>query len=267
MNRVFYGVDGRSIDHLLGNGFVDNILISAIMLWRNGKFALPNRLPKHDALFLDSGGFTFTNRTGTYPFTPEQYAGIALEIVADYVAVMDYPCKPGEDNATKIDQTIQNSIACHAIKGVPWVQVVQGGDLTEYQTCCDLIKKWGLETPIMAVGSLKCRSKSSEVLAIIRAVSRNFPSVKIHAFGPNLRAIRNRYIRNILYQSDTTVWRINSEGGNRFPKSMEEKLRNYDRYRVKMDKILKEDQLSTYLCGEDMISKRGVEQVPALEPT
>lgn len=243
MNRVFYGVDGRSVDHLLGGGFVDNILISAIMLWRHGKFTAPARIPDHDTLFLDSGGFTFTTRAGAYPFTPEQYAGIAREIGADYVSVMDYPCTLGDaGNEERINKTIQNSIACQSIEGIPWVQVVQGGDLVEYQSCCDRIRAEGLETQIMAIGSLKCRTTPAEVLAILRVVSRNFPTARLHAFGVTLQSVRDRAIRGLLWSTDTTAWRFNSEKTHRFPSNKTEKLVNYTRYRAQMDRILAEDE-------------------------
>lgn len=242
MDRVFYGCDGRSVDHLLGGGYVDHILISAIMLWRQGNFSAPLRLPDHDTLFLDSGGFTFTSRRGSYPFTPQQYSEIAQKIRADHVSVMDYPCPLGDQgNIERINKTIENSTACQTIEGIPWVQVVQGGNLTEYQYCCDKIRSEGLETSVLAIGSLKCRTTTAEVLGILRLVARNFPQARLHAFGANLQSIRNRATRNLLWSSDTTAWRFNQETGHRFPTSQDEKLMNYTRYRSEVDRILELD--------------------------
>lgn len=257
MNRLYYGCDGRSIDHLLGGGHVDHVLISAVMLWRKNKFVLPKRLPEYDTLFLDSGGFSFFHRSGEYPFTVEQYATLAREMNPDHVAVMDYPCEPSidrsayESNHTRIEATIANSRACQEHDDLPWVQVVQGYSPDEYRRSIQWIRWYGLETPVMAVGTICTRTTPASVLPILRLVAEAFPAANLHGFGVDLRLIRDRRVRQLLWSADTTAWRMNPTHGNRYPKGAAAFCANYARYRRTIDRILAGDLCQTEIpCAE-----------------
>lgn len=261
MNRLFFGVDGRSIDDRIGNGFVPNILISAGVLWDGKTFRKPLRLPRYETLFLDSGGFSVLQRFGKYPYSAEQYAALARELGASYVSTMDYPCgvKGAPSPKTCIQMTVDASIDCLDVPDVPWVQVIQGGSVPDYLDCCDAVRDAGLETKVLAVGSLVARCDTSEVRSILEGVCGRFHSARMHGFGIGKRHLRSRHVRSLLWSADTTAWRMNSTGERRFPRTAEEKIANFERYNEWVDSVFEFD------VGQTSLTCVGASAGPVLE--
>jgi len=244
--KFFYGIDGTGVDMKMGDGYVENICISAALLWSGRKFRKLNP-PDHKRLFLDSGGFTFFSKTGEYPFTVEQYANLSSTIDADYVACMDYPCEDSisrsvhKTNSDRINATIENTIKCHEIEGPNWVTVIQGDHVSEYMECCKLIKENNLETPLMAVGSICRRRKVQDLLDVLVPIKSKFSSYDLHGFGVDLRQISDRRVRWLLWSSDSQAWRLSRNGRLRFPRNTEDKIRNFNSYKKRIDSILYTD--------------------------
>jgi tRNA-guanine family transglycosylase len=246
--KMFYGCDGSATDRKMGGGFVENILISASILW-NGKKFRRFYPPAYDLLFLDSGGFSFFYKSGDYPFTIKQYVELAEKLNANFVAIMDYPCEPDvvrtnglNTNIQRIEKTISNAKKCLEHEELNWVMVVQGYTMNEYQYCCDRIKEEDLLTPLMAIGSLCVRKKIDEARRIISLVRRNFPSVRLHGFGIDLRFLKDIKIRGMLWSADTQAWKWNNRsfGLNHkgyMPKCERDKLENFHAYKSKVDAL------------------------------
>jgi tRNA-guanine family transglycosylase len=241
---VFYGCEGSGSDKKMGGGRVDHILISASVLWRGNKFKnfFP---PEHDVLFLDSGGYSFFNRVGDYPFSVSHYVELAKKLDANFVSVLDYPCEPDvlrdsglSTNIERIERTIRNAKECMKHNDINWVMVIQGYELSEYQYCCDRVKDEGLETDVIAIGSLCVRKKVSDARKIISLVRRNFPHARLHGFGVDLKFLRDVKIRSMLWSTDTQAWRWCNNGKYHFPMTEQEKLDNFNRYRLKVESIM-----------------------------
>lgn len=245
--KMFYGNEGSGTDKRMGDGYVQCILISAASLWNGKRFKKFNPA-QHEDLFLDSGGFSFFYKSGDYPFTLDQYVELARKLEASYVAIWDYPCEPDvvrtegkRSNIERIDATIENAKECLKVKDLNWVMVVQGYKPSEYQYCCDRIKEEGLQTPLIAIGSLCVRKKIRQAREIISLVRRNFPDNDLHGFGIDLKFLKDTVILGSLYSADTQAWKWNNRNQDPhrgiLPKSQKDKLENYKFYKKKIDRV------------------------------
>lgn len=259
--KMFYGCEGSGTDKKMGDGFVSEILISAASLW-NGKKFKNFKPPRYNELFLDSGGFSFFYKAGDYPFSLQEYSELARKLNAEYVAIRDYPCEPDvkriegkTTNKERIDATINNAKECMKIQDINWVMVVQGYNESEYQYCCDRIKEEGLETPLMAIGSLCVRKKTREARGIISRVRRNFPDNGLHGFGIDLKFIKDNVIKASLYSADTQAWKWNNRNQDPhrgiLPKSEADKLENYKFYKKKIDRLINDRSESLKNFGDE----------------
>jgi hypothetical protein len=247
--KMFYGmIGGTGTDHKLGNGYVENICCSAASMWTGKKFKRWTP-PNHKLMFIDSGGFSFFYKSGDYPFSTEQYVELAETYKPDYLAVRDYPCEPDtarvaglKTNKERIDATIRNTLECLKFKHLPWVAVVQGYKLSEYQYSCDQMKEYNIETPLIAIGSLCVRKKVADARRIIRVVQKNFPLARLHGFGIDFRFLHDPYIVTTLWSSDTQAWQFNNFGHGpaeyHLPTCEREKLLNFRDYQVQVDELL-----------------------------
>ena len=257
--RVFYGmIGGVGTDRKVGGGYVENICCSAASMWTGKKFKRWQP-PKHSLMFIDSGGYSFFQRKGDYPFSCADYVEMTKQHSPDFVAVRDYPCEPDikrsstlRTNIQRIDATIENTIKCREFSDVPWVSIVQGYKLSEYQYCCDQIKAHGLETPLMAIGSLCVRKRTADSRRIIRLVRSNFSKARLHGFGIDFRFLKDIYIAQTLWSSDTQAWQFGYPSSY-FPKNQAQALKNYESYSKAIDRLLTRYQANSKIsewCNE-----------------
>ena len=250
MKVMFYGMTGGSSDVRVGGGYVPHILISAASLRLRTSFR-KTHFPRHDSLFLDSGGFSFFYKSGEYPFTPEELAALAVRERANYCAVMDYPCEPETSrpaglrtNRERIDRTIENTRRCLQICNVNWVPVVQGYTPEEYAYCVERLRNEDLIRPVVAIGSLCVRRRTEDTWEILSLVRDLLPGVKLHGFGIDLKFLRDRRIKSVLWSADTQAWGFNNRrwGLDRKgwrPKSMAERHANYPFYSAEVRRLLR----------------------------
>lgn len=248
LQRFYYGMETSSIDRKMGP--VPNILYSASLLWRKDRrtFRVPHP-PPHESLFLDSGGFSFFAKHGDYPFGPAELAAFGKQIGADVVACMDYPCEDTvardgalATNADRISKTVRNAVECLRIGDVGWLPVIQGRETFEYVDCIRQLESEGAIREYMGVGTLCRRVSRSETWEALRAIRRELPEVKLHGFGVDLRLVRDRRIRGILYSADSSAWNwtprsLRTEPDRRFAPTQVERLRNFGVYRRKIDRL------------------------------
>jgi len=251
VEKVFLALEGSNTDRKIAYPYV---LISAATLWTGRRFKQPYFNSKVQEVFLDSGGFSFFYKSGDYEFNYKQYIWLAKRLKADYVVVMDYPCEPDvnrskiKTNKERIERTIENAIKLmDTAPNLNWVMVVQGYKPDEYVYCIDRIKEQGLLTDIIAIGSLCVRKRVSEVKKIVTLVRDNLPSkIKLHGFGIDLKFLRDQAIFNALYSSDTAAWKWNNRNHweenwkpkGYLPKTEFDKLKNFEKYVIKINALL-----------------------------
>ena len=250
MQVMFYGMTGMSSDARIGGGYVPHILVSAASLHLRTTFR-KTHFPRHDTLFLDSGGFSFFYKRGDYPFTPEELAALSVREGADFCAVMDYPCEPDTSrppglstNRERIDRTIENTRRCLRIPNVNWVPVIQGYTPDEYAYCVERLRNEDLIRPFVAVGSLCVRKRTEDAWSILSLIRDLLPGTKLHGFGIDMKFLRDRRIKSALWSADTQAWGFNNRrwGLDRKgwrPKSMAERLANYAPYSAEVRRLLK----------------------------
>jgi hypothetical protein len=245
---MYYGLDwARGVNVQLGGGYVPYVMVSAGVLWNstNRRFQEAHP-PRHDSLFLDSGGFSLARENSEYPFSRTDYARVADRCQADLVATRDLPCEPQVDrtaHATNRDRiawsVTEATTQFRERPDLPWVPVIQGYVVGEYLECVDLLESAKLVRPFMAIGSLCARRRVDRAWSVIQAVRRRLPDVRLHGFGIDLRFVRDRRIRAALWSADTAAWKfIHDDPARRFP-SNAEKPGAFAAYRDKVDLILK----------------------------
>ncbi len=244
--KMFYGmIGGTGTDKKLNDGYIPYIIVSAASMWTGKKFKRWTP-PKHDLKFIDSGGFSFFSKWGEYPFDLETYLALADRENPDFLATRDYPCEPkallGKSIRERIDAGLRNATNCLSHDKYPWVTVIQGYRLEHYQYSCEQIKDLGLQTQLMAAGSLCVRKRDAEVRRILRLVRRNFPNQRLHGFGIDLRFLRDNYIRENLWSCDTQAWQFGDylvDGKHyHLPASEAHKLTRFKEYKAQVDQLL-----------------------------
>ncbi len=216
MKEFYYVADWGSYKYL----HAQNILISAASAWlaRRGKFMKWRISPSVEKVFLDSGGFSFFSKKGDYPFTPTQYIQYANDMIDQgiplhLVAILDYPCEPTvhrsdtlATNQQKIQATVSNAVMLmDSDPHLPWIPVLQGYSLREYEYCYDLYNEAGIRADYWAVGSVCTRKKTGGMRNIVVNMKRLLRA-KIHTFGLSIRFLRDPQIWHSIHSSDSRAW-------------------------------------------------------------
>ena len=163
---------------------------------------------------LDSGGFTELSLYGEWRTTVTEY----VEAVAryqeqigklDWAAPMDWMCEPFITEKTGLsvrehqERTVANYLEVRD-QG-PFIPVLQGWTLTDYERCIDLYDEAGVDLtsePIVGVGSV-CRRQSTAEIGHIMCALHN-AGINVHGFGVKKEGVA-RYGR-YLTSSDSMAW-------------------------------------------------------------
>jgi hypothetical protein len=249
LEKFYYGISGTGTDLKIPIG---TILVSVASLYSRGKFRIPDIVGEYDEIMLDWGGYSWFHSHDAYPFTPMEYWRFVKDFISvypktTYVAMMDYPCEPSVlsarafSNKCRIHSSIQNF---RELINLPieaeWMAVVQGYTRSEYSYCAALLHKFRLYTPLTAIGSVCQRKGTGTIKEIIHHVVAQNPNVDYHAFGLQIRALMDQNTKDLLYSSDSHVWRFftgaHKPSKNVWkPRNIDEKLENYYRYRIKIE--------------------------------
>lgn len=251
MKQFYYAADGSSIDKILAG---QPVLVSAAMLWKKGKFNIPGNLEGASEIMLDSGGYSCFVKWEKYPFTPEKYIEFVCRFKEkypqlEYAVTMDYPCEKNinrsllPSNIDRIDATIENTeILLSENILVKWISVIQGGAPGEYLYCIRKLKERDLMTDRMGVGSICTRKRVQDLIGILRGIRRE-TTAGLHAFGVDLRFLRNRVVWDLIETADSGAWRFQDGrargcGGCWRPRDHEDKKRNFNRYKGEINGLL-----------------------------
>lgn len=162
---------------------------------------------------LDSGGFTELSMFGEWRTSVNEY----VEAVARYAdigrlewaAPMDWMCEPHMIEKTGLsvrehqERTIANYLEIRD-QG-PFIPVLQGWTLSDYERCVDLYDEAGVDltaAPIVGVGSVCRRQDSAEIGRIFHALSG--AGIACHGFGVKKEGVA-RYGR-YLASADSMAW-------------------------------------------------------------
>jgi hypothetical protein len=110
-----------------------------------------------------------------------------------HVATMDWMCEPVMIARTGLSviehqrRTIESFIRLrHMAPEVPWLPTLQGHTIDDYLRCIDMFEAAGVDLeaePLIGLGSVCRRSGTLELVAVIAAILRYRPGLRLHGFG------------------------------------------------------------------------------------
>lgn len=173
-----------------------------------------------DEWILDSGAFTSVAKSGGYK--PDSLPEYASQIVrwasnGDLLAAVsqDYMCEPFILDKTGMTIAEHQRLTIYRYKALrrlipessyimPVLQGYAPSDYTSHlRQYGDLLKfnQW------VGVGSV-CKRNSSPgaVEAVLTAIAKERPDLKLHGFGLKLTALQSGIVQNLLHSSDSMAW-------------------------------------------------------------
>ncbi len=166
---------------------------------------------------LDSGGFTELATHGEWRTSPATYIAAVRRYGSEvgmlaWAAPQDWMCEPfmvaktGLSIAEHQRRTIANLLTLRSLAPeLPWVPVLQGWGLADYQRCADLCDRAGIDLaaePLVGVGSACRRQASAEIARILTSLSSL--GLRLHGFGVKTKGLA-RY-QDALASADSLAW-------------------------------------------------------------
>jgi len=179
------------------------------------RLAARKRLPRARAAWaLDSGGFTELAMHGEWRTTVNEYVEATQRYAEQigrlaWAAPMDWMCEPHMLDKTRLsvrehqERTIANYLDLRD-RG-PFIPVLQGWTLGDYEACVDLYASAGVDLaaqPIVGVGSVCRRQSTTEIGRIFEALSG--AGIACHGFGVKKQGVA-QYGR-FLASADSMAW-------------------------------------------------------------
>lgn len=203
------------------------ILLPASSWARKG--LAPVVLPGHQGRrAADGGGFVAMRKWGgVYPYTPLQYLAWLFSFAPDWAAMFDYCCEPAiaADAAAVRDRqertTDMAALFWREHRDVPWawVPTVQGWHPADYVRHARALRPLVLAMRAhyaatgradafrVGIGTLCQRKDMHEARAIVRAVARELPGVRLHLWGVKLDLVSSHEALPAAVASmDTAAW-------------------------------------------------------------
>jgi hypothetical protein len=163
---------------------------------------------------LDSGGFTELNMFGEWRTTVSEYVEAVERYRSEigrleWAAPMDWMCEPFVVERTGLsvqehqERTVTNYLELRD-QG-PFVPVLQGWTLADYETCVSLYETAGVDLttePVVGVGSVCRRQSTAEIGQIMQTL--HGAGIACHGFGVKKEGVE-RYGR-YLVSADSMAW-------------------------------------------------------------
>lgn len=181
---------------------------------RGRKKAVPSA-----AWIMDSGAFTEIATHGKYRHGVEEYAaeinrwaypgsGLVAAVAQDWMCEPWIVEKTGLSVAEHQRLTIERyDELLPLVRGVYIMPVLQGYTIAEY---LDHIDQYGDRLPrgaYVGVGSVCKRNIDvRQIEAILSAIKRKRPDLKLHGFGLKITALFSGVVRDLLYSADSMAW-------------------------------------------------------------
>lgn len=164
---------------------------------------------------LDSGGFTELNSPPyRWQTTVEEYVEAVQRYQSEigglrWAAPMDWMCEPAVIAKTGLsvrehqERTVQNYLDLRG-RG-PFVPVLQGQHLPDYEVCVDLYRDAGVDLwaePIIGLGTVCRRSRAPEIAQIVSALASS--GLRLHGFGMKSAGLAR--VAHLLASADSMAW-------------------------------------------------------------
>jgi hypothetical protein len=191
---------------------------------------------------LDSGAFSEITRYGGYRDAPDVYAaavtrwaqcGTLLAAVSQ-----DWMCEPhvlqitGLSVADHQRLTIDRYDELRALipPSIYVMPVVQGYLPEQYAACVRAYGDRLTEGMWVGVGSVcKRNGNPRDIAAVLRAIARERPDLRLHGFGCKATALRSTSVRRYLASADSMAWSLAARYRNSDPKARND-WREAERY-------------------------------------
>ena len=169
---------------------------------------------------LDSGGFTELRKTGRWLTSEDAYVVEIERLAAEvgrltWAAPQDWMCedfmlrRTGLTVAEHQRRTVVSFLSLRQKVGRLVVPVLQGYEADEYEACIDLYEAAGVDLaaePVVGVGSVCKRSRTTEAVRLIRRLSRY--GFALHGFGLKGATLRALMEDNHLASADSLAWSL-----------------------------------------------------------
>lgn len=166
---------------------------------------------------LDSGGFTELQLHGRWQ-TNERDHVRAVRRYADEIGNLvwcspqDWMCEPHILQRTGLTirehqrRTVRNFVQLQELAPeLPWVPILQGWTLADYERCADLYETAGIDLavePLVGIGTVCRRQQKVEVECIMRAFAAR--KLRLHGYGVKIAGL-NQYAETLV-SSDSMAW-------------------------------------------------------------
>jgi hypothetical protein len=203
-------------------------------------FISVNRLRKRKSAFvvgdwiLDSGAFTEISTHGRYRESVREYAeqirrwkscgNLLAAVTQDYMCEAWILAKTGLTVADHQRMTIERYDALVAEDtGVPILPALQGWHPHEY---VDHIRQYGDRLPhgawVGVGGVCKRQGNIASIGAVLMAIHRERPDLRLHGFGVKTTALQSGLIQQMLYTADSMAWSFAARKVGRNPNDWRE---------------------------------------------
>lgn len=163
---------------------------------------------------LDSGGYTVLNGNGRWDITADAYADLVALYEQEignlaWAAPMDWMCeahvleRTGLTVAEHQDRTVANYLELRG-RG-PFVPVLQGQHLADYERCIDLYASAGVDLraePIVGLGTVCRRQNGPEIARIVNELAAH--GLSLHGFG--MKSLGLSRVAHLLVSADSMAW-------------------------------------------------------------
>jgi hypothetical protein len=223
------------------------------------RLSLRKRLPQARAAWaLDSGGFTELSLSGRWETTVTEYVEAVERYQTEigrleWAAPQDWMCEPHMLAKTGLtvrehqDRTVSNYLDIRD-RG-PFIPVLQGWTLNDYEDCVDLYQQADVDLtlePVVGVGSICRRQNTAEIGRIFHALSE--AGIRCHGFGVKKEGVA-RYGR-WLGSADSMAWSYRARRDWPLPGCTHRSCANCPRYalRWRSELLRTEDQMALELA-------------------
>jgi hypothetical protein len=206
------------------------------------RLAMRKRLPVAQAGWaLDSGGFTELEQFGRWRTTADEYVEAAQRYteeigLLDWAAPMDWMCEPHMLQRTGLsvrehqERTVESYLELRGHG--PFIPVLQGWTLADYETCVELYASAGVDLGaerVVGVGSV-CRRQSTDEIGQIMHVLHGY-GLRLHGFGVKKEGLA-RYGR-YLESADSMAWSYRARRDWPLPGCSHRNCANCSRYALR----------------------------------
>jgi hypothetical protein len=148
---------------------------------------------------------------------------------------MDWMCEPFMVEQTGLsvrehqERTVQNFLDLK-FSG-PFIPVLQGWTLADYETCVELYRSAGVDLsrePTVGLGSVCRRQATGEIGRIVRFLYGE--GIAIHGFGVKLEGIRS--YGHFLHSADSMAWSYSARRNPPLPGCSHKSCANCSRYAI-----------------------------------